>query len=131
MARIVTLTFDDPPSINKMFGQAKGRKRYPLKETKAWTDATLWKLKAAHVEPFTVPFEIEIAYPDVGRYDVNNRDKGPVDCLKKAGIIPNDSRKWLRKLTLLWADVTRTTVTITEARPFTVTYGGSFSKTEV
>lgn len=120
----VVFTLTPPPSVNELFGQASGRKRFMSAEYKAWTRTALWELKALKIEPVTAPFYIEIFYEDVGRFDLNNRDKAVLDVLKKAGIIKDDSRKWFRQLHLYWNETPGMQVRISAAKGYHCSYTG-------
>jgi Holliday junction resolvase RusA-like endonuclease len=120
--RTVEFYFDPPPSINSMFGQAPGHKRFPLPIYKDWNYITMLHLNTLHIEPFNCPVFLQITYPDIGRFDLNNRDKGILDILKKAGIIKDDSRKWVRRIILDWGNIEKVRVIITVARSYTITY---------
>ena len=100
------------PSINALFGQAPGRKRYPMPAYKAWIEEAGWLLKQSHPPRYPGQIWLAITYPDSGRFDLDNRIKMYPDLLKKHGVLVDDSRKYLRGLHLSWGDVSGALVEI-------------------
>ena len=85
------ITLPLAPSINALFGQAPGRKRYPMPAYKAWIEEAGWLLKQSHPPRYPGQIWLAITYPDSGRLDLDNRIKMYPDLLKKHGVIVDDS----------------------------------------
>ena len=117
---------DGVPSVNHMFGQAPGRKRFKTSQYANWIKAATYTLRAAKPLKFFGTVEIEITYPDRGRFDLTNRDKDILDLLVSEGVIVNDSRKYVRRVVLSWGDIENIRVVIAEAGALpTITYSES------
>ena len=114
---IITMPF--PISVNSMFGQAPGHKRFPTEAYKKWQTETEWKLlskRPARV-PGPVHLLFELAEKDKRQRDLTNYLKGPEDMLVKHNIIDGDHSAVVRHVEAKWAsDVDGIRITITPWR---------------
>jgi Holliday junction resolvase RusA-like endonuclease len=65
------------------------------------------------LEFFTVPVKIGMIFEDNGRSDLDNLAKAPIDHAVRHGLIPNDSREWVREISLCWGSVKGVVMEIT------------------
>jgi len=93
-----TFDLDLGPSVNAMYANAPGRGRIKSKAYKSWVRGQLKALLAQRARPVQAPVSIELFLPDTMRGDASNRIKAVEDLLVKAGIIPNDSKKFVRSV---------------------------------
>jgi len=119
-SRPCVLYLSKPPSVNEMFGQSPGRKRFNSKVYAAWIDESLRVIQC--IKPPKFPGEVWLAltYEDAGKHDLDNLCKAVPDILKKAGVIVDDSRRYVRGINLAWGNNRGVKV---EVRPY------SFSET--
>lgn len=77
----------------------------PTPRYKAWQEEALWMLKAQRAKPIDgeVSVFIRLVAPDKRHRDAGNCDKACCDILVKAGIIKDDSNRYVRRLTYEWA----------------------------
>lgn len=97
-----TVYLSKPPSVNEMFGQAPGRKRFISKKYAAWIDESLAVLKCLKHPRYPGEVWLAFTYEDEGSADIDNLCKALPDLLKKAGVIVDDSRKYVRGIHLAW-----------------------------
>ncbi len=107
-------TLPKPISVNAMFGQAPGRKRFHSAEYSTWIENATLRLKCARPPKFKGQIWIAIMCEDTGRSDIDNKAKGILDLLVREGVIEDDSRNYVRELRLTWGNVTGCRV---EVRP--------------
>lgn len=95
-----------PPPLSACFTNAPGRGRVPTKRYTDWTTEALWSVKAQKPTRFTgrVSIFVYLVAPDKRHRDAGNMDKAICDLLVKAGIIVDDSNRYLRRLTYEWRD---------------------------
>ncbi len=93
-----------PPPISACFTNAPKRGRVPTARYKTWTEQALWEIAAQ--KPRKASGEVSIAFglvaPDKRARDAGNLDKALCDVLVKSGVIPDDSNKYIRKLSYEW-----------------------------
>lgn len=100
------ITLPIPPGVNNLYVNIPGRGRVTSGGYQRWkdeADGRLWGLKIKH---FEVPVNITLTVEDSGRRDIDGTAKAPLDFLVRHKIIQDDSRKYVRKLTLQFGDVT-------------------------
>lgn len=114
------VTLPPPISVNAMFGQAPGRRRFPTAEYNAWKEDAALRLKAARPPSFPGQVWISIVYSEASRFDTDNAHKGILDLLVQSRVIKDDSKKYVRELRLSWGNNAGARV---EIRPY------SFSET--
>ncbi len=95
-----------PVPLSACFTNAPGKGRVPTSRYKAWQTEALWMMKAQRAQPVDgrVSIFIRLVAPDKRHRDAGNCDKAVGDILVKAGIIKDDSNRYVRRLTYEWAD---------------------------
>jgi Holliday junction resolvase RusA-like endonuclease len=91
-----------PLSINRMFGNSmKGRRM--TQEYIIWRRAVMGEIMMQRIgQPLPQwPVSITITLPDSnGKADIGNYEKGVTDSLVAMAIIPDDTDKYVRRITL-------------------------------
>ena len=86
----------EPISLNSIYNNVKGKGRVKTKKYTTWTNDVLWELKAQNRSNMRVVdgyFGIEITFHrQLTKADIDNCIKPLVDCLVKAGIVPDDRK---------------------------------------
>lgn len=95
-----------PVPLSACFTNAPGKGRVATPRYKAWQTEALWMMKAQRAKPVDgrVSIFIRLVAPDKRHRDAGNCDKAVGDILVKAGIIKDDSNRYVRRLTYEWAD---------------------------
>lgn len=109
-----------PVSVNAMYGQAPGRKRFHSSKYAAWIDEACLRLRAARPPKFKGQVWVTITCEDTGAMDLDNSAKSVLDLMVREGVIEDDGRNFVREIRLAWGNVSGCRV---EIRPF------SFSET--
>ena len=93
-----------PVPLSACFTNVPGRGRVPTGRYKAWQNEALWMIKAQRVQPIKgeVSISVGLVAPDKRARDAGNCDKAVCDVLVKAGIIEDDSNKYVRRLSYEW-----------------------------
>ena len=93
-----------PPPLSACFTNAKGRGRVPTARYKAWTEEALWTIRAQKPRKYDGEVSIAVALvaPDKRHRDAGNLDKAICDALVKAGVIKDDSNRYVRRLSYEW-----------------------------
>lgn len=91
---------DVPPSSNNMFVNLPGKGRVRSGEYTRWMRNQLAFLTVQRAQPVIPPVAIKVDVPESIRGDLSNRCKAIEDLVVKAGIIPDDSKKFVRSITL-------------------------------
>lgn len=106
-----TFTLPRPPSLNACYGNRakgqKGRGRYVSPALARWRSMAAQEIRALGKYPrFASPVTIEIRASEdgVGRQDADNLEKPVCDFLVEMGIIIDDNRKIVRKVSCAWTD---------------------------
>ena len=101
-SRRIELPF--PPPLSACFTNAPGRGRVPTQRYKDWTKQALWEIKVQRVHPIKgeVSISVGLVAPDKRARDAGNLDKAICDVLVKAGVIEDDSNRYVRKLSYEW-----------------------------
>ena len=110
---ITVLILSLPPSSNNLFS-GKTR-RFRSSEYEAWIVEAGYQLNRQRPPQIVgrVSILIEVAEPKTQRQmDLANREKATIDLLVKHHVIQGDSQRYLRKLTMKWADIEGVRVTI-------------------
>ena len=103
---MIRLNLEKPPSVNALFSTDwKTKRRFRSKAYENWlsnAETALWMTKW---KPITGPVNITITVEDAGRVDLANHEKSICDFLVKHGLIEDDKRSIVRKITLQWGNV--------------------------
>lgn len=112
---MITVNLPDPPSSNNLFLNVRGRGRILTEKYRQWRDDAGWMLRSQ--KWFSIAGQVHFAMlvPDRGNRDLDNTVKAVLDLLKTHEAIQGDGRKFVRKITLEWADISDARVTVTAA----------------
>jgi Holliday junction resolvase RusA-like endonuclease len=106
----ITLDLPIPPSVNQLRRVDWASNKY---RQKFYLHADLYP-RPPPVRLVTGPFAIEIQIPEESRLDLDNHAKALIDYLVSREFIPDDAKRYLRKLTIAWGSpVPACRVTIT------------------
>jgi crossover junction endodeoxyribonuclease RusA len=103
-----------PPSTNNLFVN-KGRGRVRSDVYEAWIKEAGYRLNAQRPRPVMGRVSLLIEVSDAestDTWDVANREKAAVDLLVKHRIISGDSKRFVREITMRWAQVEGARVTV-------------------
>lgn len=99
------LALPRPISTNNLFVNVPGRGRIMSKDYRAWKQRVVQVLAAQRPLPrFALPVEITfyVGERGIGQMDSDNTAKAYLDAIKVAGVIHDDSRKWVRRSGAVW-----------------------------
>jgi crossover junction endodeoxyribonuclease RusA len=94
-----------PPGTNNLYFNVPNRGRVISGTYQRWrkvAEDTLWNTK---ITRFLVPVDVHIRIEDKGRRDIDGFAKPLLDFLVRASVVEDDSRKYIRRLTMEWADI--------------------------
>ena len=93
-----------PISTNNLFANVPGRGRIATQDYKAWKLQADQLLRAQTRPRFLTPVFVSLMLGeiDVGNMDSDNAAKAAIDALKRAQIIVDDSRRWVRSSRSTW-----------------------------
>lgn len=82
------------------------RKRAPTSRYEKWQKEALGMITQQRPAPVLgqVAVLVRLKAPDKRERDAGNCDKAVMDILVKAGLITNDSNRYIRRLTFAWVD---------------------------
>lgn len=95
----------DPISTNNLYSNVPGRGRVMTKAYREWKANASRLLMAQRPLPrFAMPVEITLyaGERNVGQMDSDNAAKSCLDALVAARVIHDDSRKWVRRSSVVW-----------------------------
>lgn len=95
-----------PPPLSACFTNAPKRGRVPTKRYKDWQAEALHEIKAQKVKPVAghVSVFVRLVAPDKRARDGDNLLKATLDTIKKAGLIEDDSNRFVRRLSVAWSE---------------------------
>jgi len=112
----ITLVVGKPFSTNAMYRSfARGNSLTTIKSSayRGWEEATRHLIDLQSFEAVRGRYELEIVLPAGNRIDADNTVKSFLDCLRKCGVVVDDSPKYLRRLTVTHGDEDFTKLIIT------------------
>lgn len=111
-----------PISVNSLFANVKGKGRVRSQRYRVWVQNAIQVAKgiadgkAVALPRFDGPVRISIFVPDRGvKMDLDNAAKAYIDLLVHLGVIPDDSPKYVRGISLDWVDADTGEALISEA----------------
>jgi len=110
----LVISMPTPPTSNNLFATV-GKKRIRTVEYVQWAREAGYVLNRQRppLVAGKVSLLIEVENPKTAhRQDVANREKAVVDLLVSRGVIQGDDQRFVREITLKWADVAGVRVTI-------------------
>ena len=110
----VVVTLPMPPTTNNLFA-GNGKRRFRTEAYEAWIIEAGFLLNRQNPRTVNgkVNLLIEVEEPKTARrMDVANREKATTDLLVSHGVIEGDDQRFVREITLRWADVSGVRVTV-------------------
>jgi crossover junction endodeoxyribonuclease RusA len=107
------LALPDPISTNNLFVNVPGRGRIMSKDYREWKKTAAQMLHVQKPLPrFALPVSVTLYVGEkgVGQMDADNAAKACLDALVAAGVIHDDSKKWVRRVACVWVPDLRGTV---------------------
>lgn len=104
---MIRLTLPFPVPLHACFTNVPKKGRVPTKRYLAWQEASLWTIKAQRPRRIDGPVSVyvRLVAPDRRRRDIGNHcDKAVLDVLVKAGVLPDDSGRYVRRVTYEWGE---------------------------
>lgn len=97
--RSATFYLDTAPSVNAMYRNVPKIGRVKSSAYVSWVNNALKEMLVQKARPVETPVALTIELPDDMRGDLDGRLKGTIDLLVKAGVIPDDNRRYVRSVT--------------------------------
>jgi Holliday junction resolvase RusA-like endonuclease len=109
----VVVNLPMPPSTNNLFtGLSRRRRSFQYEDWITFAGLQLNRQRPVSV-PGRVSLLIEVEEPKTARHqDVANREKAVTDLLVSHRVIEGDDQRYVREITLRWANVSGVRVTI-------------------
>lgn len=94
-----------PVPLHACFTNAKGRGRVPTKRYDAWKQEAAWMIASQRPEPVSgeVSVSVRLVAPDKRHRDAGNTDKAVLDAIVRAGLIEDDSNRYVKRVSYEWA----------------------------
>lgn len=112
MTTVIRLSM--PPTDNNLFA-GNGKRRYRTREYDAWIKEAGWRIAIQRPPKSLAGVSILIEVSDresTNSWDLTNRQKAAMDLLVKHKIIQNDSKPYVRRFVMEWADIDGIRITI-------------------
>lgn len=98
-----------PPSTNHLYSQGivRGRiRRFPSRQYKAWRREAIIRIRSQRIPQFREPVVIKLALTprDGRRRDASNYVKPVEDALVEAGLLVDDSQRYVKSVIPYWCD---------------------------
>ena len=115
---MIVLRIAKPFSTNAMYrafsrGGKGGLTTIKTKAYRDWQARAIGLLATQKWQPVTGRYGLQIKLPAGTRTDADNNAKATLDLLRHAGVVVDDSPKYLRRLEIVFGDDDFTTLTIT------------------
>lgn len=94
-----------PVSVNAMYRNVHGRGRVKSRTYLAWVKEAELVLARQRPRPFIGLAMLDIRIDSSRRGDCSNYIKGVEDFLVSSGILQDDQKKYVRSVSIAWADV--------------------------
>jgi Holliday junction resolvase RusA-like endonuclease len=94
-----------PPSVNGLYRNVPGRGRVISGLYQRWKDAADGAVWTQETTVFKGPVALTITLEDRGRYDCDNKIKAVQDFLVRHGMIDDDDKRIVRRVTAQVGDV--------------------------
>lgn len=101
-----------PPSVNAMYRNVNGRGRVKTQEYKDWLIEAGLMLRRQKPAAVVGQAELLIELDHTRRGDATNRIKAVEDLIVAHGILADDSKKFVKRVTVSWEPITGCRVTI-------------------
>ena len=111
------LHFNAPKKNAKPFNGRVTRGRISTSEYLSWQDQAGWEINVQKPGRVVRRCVITIDLDDSRQGDCANREKAVVDLLVTHGIIPDDSKKHVKRVSIGWEKITGCRVRVEEAFP--------------
>jgi Holliday junction resolvase RusA-like endonuclease len=99
-------------AMYRSFSRGKGLATIKSKAYRDWQSRTLGVIATQKWQPITGCFGLQIKLPKATRIDLDNTAKAFLDTLRHAGVIVDDSPKYLRRLEIIVGWSKDTTLTL-------------------
>ena len=115
--RLTEIRLPFPVSVNAMYlnNKGRGRGRIASPELRAWKEQAGWELKAQRVKPFDQRVIVHIDLDDSRQGDADSRCKCVLDLLVSSGVLKDDRKKYVKRVSIGWEKLTGCRVAITGA----------------
>lgn len=103
----VRISLPFPPSVNALFLNVRGRGRVRTQAYRKWADEAGWLLKSQRPASFKAPVKvaIEVNPPNRRARDLDNLSKPVMDLLVTHQVIPDDSIRYVRGVSVSLVEV--------------------------
>lgn len=91
-----------PPTVNTIYRNVPGRGRVKTARYNTWRRAGLNELDAQGAALFDQPCIVSLSVPSSKTGDIDNRIKAALDLLVEAGVLKDDSKKYVREVRAKW-----------------------------
>jgi Holliday junction resolvase RusA-like endonuclease len=116
MTKMATFYLDLAPSVNAMYRNVPKVGRVKTSAYTSWVKNALNELIAQKARPVTPPVAITIELPETMRGDLDGRLKGTIDLMVKAGVVPDDNRRYVRSVAASFYEGKRMRITVQSLR---------------
>ena len=104
-----TIYLPFPPSTNNIFSQGivNGKvRRFPSRQYKSWRHEAIVRIRSQRIPTFREPVVIKLALTprDGRRRDASNFVKPVEDALVEAGLLIDDSQRYVKSVIPYWCD---------------------------
>lgn len=104
-----------PPSTNNLYLNMRGKGRVLTPEYRAWKIDAGKALLTQKPKPITHRVVLHIDLDDTRQGDCANREKALTDLLVDHGVLPGDSKKHVKRVSIGWEKITGARVAIEAA----------------